>query len=304
MREETADTVLHLLPDAVDYGIAQPASIPGYSVAGKTGTAEIAGPITSRVRTGTDAHGKPIYKTATHFGYIDGWIDSSLHLHPAGQPIRSIVTLLLIHRPSTWGLYQMAQTPGRPLPRPRARRSSTTWPSRRTGPSQPVAANEAARLGRPVAGSRVPPSIRLDDLVAATGGRLLGPTTVTHFTTAAVDSRHVIPGCLLRGAAGRAGRRARASWPRPRPSGATVALVERPVKLPPGSEWRVVQVPDTLTALQELAAWWRSRSACGWWASPARPARRSPRRSWPTSWPAPYASCATRATSTPRPACR
>ena len=54
MREETADTVLQLLTDAVDYGIAQPASIPGYSVAGKTGTAQIAGPITTRVRTGTD----------------------------------------------------------------------------------------------------------------------------------------------------------------------------------------------------------------------------------------------------------
>jgi UDP-N-acetylmuramoyl-tripeptide--D-alanyl-D-alanine ligase len=49
----------------------------------------------------------------------------------------------------------------------------------------------------PVAGSRVPPSISLDDLVAATGGRLLGPTTVTTFTTAAVDSRHVTPGSLF-----------------------------------------------------------------------------------------------------------
>ena len=45
MRQETADTVLHLLTDAVDDGIAQPASIPGYSVAGKTGTAQIAGPV-------------------------------------------------------------------------------------------------------------------------------------------------------------------------------------------------------------------------------------------------------------------
>ena len=110
MREETADTVLHLLTDAVDYGIAQPASIPGYSVAGKTGTAQIAGPITSRVRTGTDAHGKPIYETSTHYGYIDGWIDSSfISLLPASDP--KIVTLLLIHRPATWGLYQMAQRP-------------------------------------------------------------------------------------------------------------------------------------------------------------------------------------------------
>jgi cell division protein FtsI/penicillin-binding protein 2 len=110
MREKTADTVLRLLTDAVDDGIAQPASIPGYSVAGKTGTAQIAGPITTRVRTGTDAHGKPIFEKSTHFGYIDGWIDSSfISLMPASDP--KIVTLLLIHRPATWGLYQMAQRP-------------------------------------------------------------------------------------------------------------------------------------------------------------------------------------------------
>ena len=110
MREQTADTVLRLLTDAVDDGIAQPASIPGYSVAGKTGTAQIAGPITTRVRTGTDAHGDPIFEKQTHFGYIDGWIDSSfISLMPASDP--KIVTLLLIHRPATWGLYQMAQRP-------------------------------------------------------------------------------------------------------------------------------------------------------------------------------------------------
>ena len=112
----------------------------------------------------------------------------------------------------------------------------------------------------PVAGSRVPPSIRLDDLVAATGGRLLGPTTVTHFTTAAVDSRHVIPGSLfvaLRGERvdGHAFVAEAAA------NGATAALVERPVTLPAGSTVALVQVPDALTALQELAAWWRSRSA-------------------------------------------
>jgi len=110
MREETADTVLRLLTDAVDNGIAQPASIPGYSVAGKTGTAQIAGPITTRVRTGTDADGKPIYQSATHFGYISNWIDSSfISLMPASDP--QIVTLLLIHKPAVWGLYQMAQRP-------------------------------------------------------------------------------------------------------------------------------------------------------------------------------------------------
>jgi cell division protein FtsI/penicillin-binding protein 2 len=110
MRQQTADTVLRLLTDAVDFGIAQPASIPGYSVAGKTGTAQIAGPIRQRVRTGTDRHGDPTYKYVTRFGYIANWIDSSfISLMPASDP--KVVTLILIHRPATWGLYQMAQRP-------------------------------------------------------------------------------------------------------------------------------------------------------------------------------------------------
>jgi stage V sporulation protein D (sporulation-specific penicillin-binding protein) len=110
MRQQTANTVLQLLTDAVDYGIAQPASIPGYSVAGKTGTAQIAGPIRERVRTGTNRHGEPTYKHVTRFGYINNWIDSSfISLMPASDP--KIVTLILIHRPATWGLYQMAQRP-------------------------------------------------------------------------------------------------------------------------------------------------------------------------------------------------
>jgi cell division protein FtsI/penicillin-binding protein 2 len=110
MRQETADTVLQLLTDAVDFGIAQPASIPGYSVAGKTGTAQIAGEIRQRVRTGTDRKGNPTYKHVTRFGYISNWIDSSfISLMPASDP--KIVTLILIHRPTTWGLYQMAQRP-------------------------------------------------------------------------------------------------------------------------------------------------------------------------------------------------
>jgi UDP-N-acetylmuramoyl-tripeptide--D-alanyl-D-alanine ligase len=106
----------------------------------------------------------------------------------------------------------------------------------------------------------VPPSIRLEDLLVATGGRLLGPTSVVSFATAAVDSRQVIPGCCfvaLRGArvdghafAGEAVR-----------GGATVLLVERSVPLPKGSDVAMVAVADPLFALQELAAWWRSRSA-------------------------------------------
>ncbi|HEX9634605.1 MAG TPA: penicillin-binding protein 2 [Candidatus Limnocylindria bacterium] len=110
MREETANTVVQLLTDAVDDGIAQAAGVPGYAIAGKTGTAQIAGPVTEQVQVGTDANGGPIYETQTHNRYIDGWIDSSfIGIMPATNP--KLVTLILVHRPWTWGRYQMAQRP-------------------------------------------------------------------------------------------------------------------------------------------------------------------------------------------------
>ena len=110
MREETAETMVRLLTEAVDNGRAQPAAIPGYSIAGKTGTAEVAGPETEQVQTGTDPAGNPIYETRTKLVYQHGWIDSSfISIMPATDP--QFVTLILIHRPVTWGLYKMAQTP-------------------------------------------------------------------------------------------------------------------------------------------------------------------------------------------------
>ena len=110
MREETAKTMVRLLTEAVDDGRAQPAAIPGYSIAGKTGTAEVAGPVAEQVQVGTDAAGQPIYEMRTHLVYQHGWIDSSfISIMPANDP--QFVTLILIHRPVTWGLYKMAQTP-------------------------------------------------------------------------------------------------------------------------------------------------------------------------------------------------
>jgi len=110
MREETAAIMMRLLTEAVDHGRAQSAAIPGYSIAGKTGTAEVAGPKTEQVQIGTDPDGKPIYETRTHLVYQHGWIDSSfISIMPASDP--QFVTLILIHRPVTWGLYKMAQTP-------------------------------------------------------------------------------------------------------------------------------------------------------------------------------------------------
>ena len=110
------------------------------------------------------------------------------------------------------------------------------------------------------AGSSVPPSIQLEDLIAATGARLLGPTSVTSFASAAVDSRHVTPGCCFVALRGERddGHRFAAEAVR---GGARVLLVERPVALPPASDVAVLQVADPLTALQEVAAWWRGRSS-------------------------------------------
>ncbi|HEX6140416.1 MAG TPA: UDP-N-acetylmuramoyl-tripeptide--D-alanyl-D-alanine ligase [Candidatus Limnocylindria bacterium] len=106
----------------------------------------------------------------------------------------------------------------------------------------------------------MPPSISIDDLLAATGGRLIGPTTTTSFSGAAVDSRAVTPGCCfvaLRGERDDGHRFAAEAVTR----GAAVVLVERPVQLPAGSGAAQVLVSDPLHALQELAAWWRSRFA-------------------------------------------
>jgi UDP-N-acetylmuramoyl-tripeptide--D-alanyl-D-alanine ligase len=93
--------------------------------------------------------------------------------------------------------------------------------------------------------------------LAATGGRLIRPATISSFQGAAVDSRHVTPGCCFVALRGERvdGHAYVADAVR---AGASVALVERSVDAAGGA---LVLVPDTLVALQEIAAWWRSRSA-------------------------------------------
>ena len=109
-----------------------------------------------------------------------------------------------------------------------------------------------------IAGSRVPLSIRIDELLAATRGRLMGPTTVSSFTGAAVDSRHVTPGCCFVALRGERvdGHDYVAAAVR---AGAVAALVQRQVELPAGRDVALVGVADPLTALQEMAATWRRR---------------------------------------------
>jgi stage V sporulation protein D (sporulation-specific penicillin-binding protein) len=95
---ETSDTILDMLVGAIDDGIASGAAVAGYSIAGKTGTAEIAGPVNVRVQTGWDSNGEPIYVDTTQQAYIEGWIDSSfVGIAPASDP--RFVMIILIHRP-------------------------------------------------------------------------------------------------------------------------------------------------------------------------------------------------------------
>ena len=110
------------------------------------------------------------------------------------------------------------------------------------------------------AGNRVPAPIQIDDLLTATSGRLLAPTSVTGVRAAAIDSRRITPGCVfvaMRGAHDDGHRYVSEAVA----AGAAAALVERPVTLAPGQDAAVVLVTDPLVALQDLAAWWRSRHA-------------------------------------------
>jgi UDP-N-acetylmuramoyl-tripeptide--D-alanyl-D-alanine ligase len=107
---------------------------------------------------------------------------------------------------------------------------------------------------------RVPPTIGVEELVSATGGRLLHPTSIGSFAGASVDSRRVTPGSLFVALPGERTDGHRFLGPAV-DAGAVAALVDRAVELPQGRDVAVVQVADTLLALQELAAWWRRRHA-------------------------------------------
>jgi UDP-N-acetylmuramoyl-tripeptide--D-alanyl-D-alanine ligase len=103
----------------------------------------------------------------------------------------------------------------------------------------------------------VPPTIRIEDLLAVTHGRLLAPTAVTGFAGATVDSRHVHPGSLFVALRGERtdGHRFVPAAVR---AGASAALVSKA----PGQLDRdaaIVAVVDPLAAFQDLAAWWRAR---------------------------------------------
>jgi len=104
-------------------------------------------------------------------------------------------------------------------------------------------------------------TIRLDDLLAAVGGRLIGSgESAVSVSGASVDSRHVTPGSIfvaLRGERVDGHAFVADAFH----AGAVAALVERSVDLPAGVDAPQIVVPDALRALQDLAAWWRARHA-------------------------------------------
>ena len=101
IRPETAATMIELLTNAIDKGIAQRASVPGYTVAGKTGTAQIAGPVQVE-----NADGEMVES----WRYINGWVDSSfVGFLPASD--LKLTTLILIHRPAGAGGPHMPERP-------------------------------------------------------------------------------------------------------------------------------------------------------------------------------------------------
>ncbi len=101
MRPETAETMVKLLTNGIDNGIAQGAQVPGYAVAGKTGTAQIAGPVQVKNAEG---------ETVERWQYIDGWVDSSFIGFVAGGKTK-LVTLILLHRPAGAGGRHMPDRP-------------------------------------------------------------------------------------------------------------------------------------------------------------------------------------------------
>jgi len=101
MRVETAATMVDLLTNAIDNGIADGAQIAGYTVAGKTGTAQIAGPVQVPIEGGG---------TEERWQYIDGWVDSSfVGILPAGDT--KLATVIVIHRPAGAGGPRMPERP-------------------------------------------------------------------------------------------------------------------------------------------------------------------------------------------------
>ena len=265
-------------------------AVAGYSIAGKTGTAQVAGPVNVRVQTGTDANGQPIY-VDTRQAYVEGWVDSSfIGIAPASNP--RFVMMVLIHRPVVGrsGIGERLEVAFAQL----APEVFDYFGIPRTDLRRRLPSHEAGRLAADSRRNRVPAPIRLDDLLAATGGRLQAPTTVRSFRLAVVDSRKVVPGSLFVALPGERTDGHRFVPDAPPPARSRCSSSVRSVsQRGPMRPWS-----GSVTACAPCRTSPRGGgidSRCAWWGSPARRARRWPRRSPATCWLGRRPSCATRA---------
>lgn len=102
--------------------------------------------------------------------------------------------------------------------------------------------------------------LTLFDVLEGTGGQLVGDLpTDTPFPALQIDSRHVSPGSLFFALPGAAtdGHR---FLPQAIARGAIAAVVRQDwLAIHPAPPLTVIAVPETLTALHDLASWWRRR---------------------------------------------
>ncbi len=103
-------------------------------------------------------------------------------------------------------------------------------------------------------------AIGIDDVAAATGGRVVGGRDGVAIRGASVDSRRVSPGSIFVALGGER-TDGHVHVADALNAGAVAAIVERVVELPAGAGAPQVVVPDALRALGDLAAWWRARHA-------------------------------------------
>ena len=130
MREETADTMVELLTNASTTASQPAPRSPGYTVAGKTGTAQIAGPRSGRGCRWPNSSSSGSTSTA---GSTPASSDS------CRQVTESSSTLVLIHRPGDPGPLPMARPPGDGVRAAHAADARLPRDRRRTAPSDPVA---------------------------------------------------------------------------------------------------------------------------------------------------------------------
>lgn len=222
--EKTSAIVRGMLQSVVDEGTGHLAQIPGYTVSGKTGTAQKVDPETG--------------------SYGDEYVTSFIGFAPAGDP--EYVALILVDEPQKDLFGEVVAAPAFQdvmgftlshfnVPRTARARSTTLRP--RPNP----------RPGREEGGQDTLKPVSLETVARVVGGSLAGGDAAALATGASVDSRSVRGGELFFALKGRVDGTDFA--PEAHLRGAVAAVATRPLSVP------TVVVENPVDALQELARW-------------------------------------------------